>query len=677
MATNTVPIVDYLARRGLTEKTIKRYSLSGTMYQNRPALRYPTMGVTGGKAERVKFTDGQKPKVKWAGEIGEQTPYRYYSAGGLSTAIKAASGTLYWLSGEPDVWTMYEVFGIEYATCTFGEGSVPDTVAADLKALGVTRVVMYPDLDTPGMKAAAKLWRLLKDADIEFVARRIPGEMESKADLNQLWQDTGFNREHFASLMDYAVAHALTDTDLELYAIDDGVSTNGTSKQATLNFDSLFHEWIETVIQALGQPDIREGRVERWHCPTTTHSDKNPSFRIAEGDRCKMPICTCGVQDLEPKEAWNAVARGCRVATWDEYKAQKRAESGIAKPAKPNTATPEPPPVVHTDDEPLWVDSHTIYKQMLDHLEGENIPDIEFIECPLTCLHEYGGFAQIMFPGKLVYMVGVSGGGKTSMGETMGEKLLRQGYDFVWYGPEWTPYEMGLRSLQRAGGADMIRMAENFHYQVQGKRGIPSDKRKGSPLSEDEITVANREILNMANWAGRAYFMTPRANKLPLTQMLDTVRALVQDRRKQGRKVVAFFFDYLQRANKRGRDGAFWSEEVIGEIKSLCEELALVGFIMVQPKKSDSEDARDNVKLSEASGQGLSDQQCNLYLAIAPMFEKDTNGDAVMTDFTKIRIVKNSMGRKGEVTVRADWSRLLLIDKKVPIHTVDLRVVNS
>lgn len=662
--------LQYMTRRGWTTKVIQRYAIGDSRYDERACLKYHTVNPEGEKAYRAKFVDGNKPKVKWAGSLGEggQSRFTYYSPGGLSAAIQKAGGILYWLSGEPDCWTLYEACNIDFSTCCFGEGSVPEDAAIHLTRMGVERVVMYPDLDKAGMRAAWKLHKELDGSGIELIVRRIPGEMESKRDLNQLWQDMSFNPSAFNEALKKAVV--LTAADLELYGIDDGVKTDAPKQPALdLDFAAMFHDWINDIIQALGQCDVREGRVERWHCPTGRHDDTHPSFRIADGDKCKMPMCTCGVQDLPPTEAWNEVARGKGMPSWEDYKKHRIAQSGGLKVAKANPPAPngtKPQPVAN-DTEPLWLDSHDIYNQILDHLEGENIPDIEFVECPLECLHEFGGFAEIMFPGKLVYIAGISGGGKTSLAETTAEKFQRQGYDFVWYGPEWTPYEMGLRSLQRARGADMIHMAKNFQYQVQGKRGIAPEQRKGIPLNDAQMVESTRKILDMAQWPGRGYFLTPKANKLSLSEMLNTVRYIVGEKRAQGRKVIAFYFDYLQRANKGGRNQAFWSEEVISEIKALCEELQLIGFVMVQPKKSDSEDARDGESLSEASGQGLSDQQCNLYLTLTPKFD---NGEK--TQYSTLRIVKNSMGRTGEIVVQNDWQHLLVIDKKQRVISVGM-----
>jgi hypothetical protein len=653
---------EYLLKRGLSLATQLKYKIEASTYDARPTVKYPTLGMGGDTGYRHKFTDGNKPKYKWHGQT-EQAKFKYYSAGGMKKAIDDCGGLLYWLSGEPDVWTWFETNNGYNAVSCFGEGSVPESVAADLAFLGVKRVVMYPDLDEPGMKAAGKLWRYLQGSGIELMVRRIPGELGSKCDLNQLWQDVKFDTMEFDATC--LTAEELTDVELELYAPP---VKSEKAQQPELNFDGLYHEWIEMVIRALGHWDNREGSVERWHCPLPGHDDKHPSFRVARGAKIPMPMCTCNIQDKEPTDAWDAVAKARNVDTWAEYKTRKRAESGTANPIKPALVMP---PVIQAVDNlaQYVVDSHTIYNEMLDELEGLSVPDLEFVECPYKVLHQFGGFAEIMFPGKLVYIVGISGGGKTSFGEFGGEVFLKQGYDFLWYGPEWTPKEMGYRALQRAGGLDTIHMSKVLTYNAQAARGIPDEYRKGVPLQKHEQVDSHAKVINMASWAGRAHYLSPAANRLPLTDMLNVARLIVQRKRDEGRKMIAFYFDYLQRANKGGRSqGAFWSEEVISEIKAFCEEMSLIGFVMVQPKKTASEDVRAGDSLSEADGQGISDQQCNLYISLNPMFDDNQH----MLKQARIKVVKNSMGRLGDVVTPTDFSKLTWIDKPMIPVKVDL-----
>lgn len=668
--------MEYLTRRGITQKSVTRFRIEETTYQQRPCLKYPTIGRAGGVAYRVKFTDDYKTKglakVKWFGET-PQADFAYYSPGGLVAAITAANGVLHWASGEPDVWTLHEA-GVDNVTCCFGERSIPQSLADDLKGFGVTEVVYWVDLDKTGMESALKFADRLAGSGLKFEARVLDGEIGSKRDLNQMLQDNGNDITAFQAEMERA--KHITYSDLKRLVPTrksepefDIVTTNKPRQQSmNIEYSALFDEWIDKVIIALGAPAIREGQVYRWHCPLPSHADKHPSFRIADGDHCKMPICTCGIQTRHDKasDVWDEVARAVGADTWEDYKKRAIIEKRITPtPGGGYTLdTSEPAPVAHTQDEPLFVSSDEAYDAIGNQLAGVGILDMDFVVNPLTVLHEYGGFGKVLFPGKLVYIVGISGGGKTSLAETMGGVMRREGLDFIWYGPEWTPEEMAMRDLQRGGGVPMIRMAEHKIAVLEEQRGVALERRLGEKLP-DSVAKQSIQIVNsMLNWRGKAYFTTPLMNRMPLTQMLLSAGLFVDELRGKGRKVSAFFFDYLQRANKTGRDGAFWSEAVAGEIKAFCESKQLVGIVMIQPRKNDSEGVHTGSKqLTEASGQGISDQQCNLYLAVEPIFEGEEQ-----TDFARIKIVKNSMGRttgREGIIVPTNFARLTWVDTRV------------
>lgn len=1003
---------EYLHGRGIEDATIARYALKGGItYDERDAIQYPvyqwqnpTIGT------RYKFTDGIKPKVKSQSGM-TQDLWPYYGYGDLTTAINSAAGLLYHVSGEPDVWTLHSVRTCGEkainAICFLGEGNIPAPYVANMQQLGAKQIYTWPDLDERGMKTAHKISQLLKDSGITFVARRLPGEMGSKRDLNQVWQDVGFDRDEFWNVL-MADSAALTEADLYLYAETSAPRPKQESLFNRPEITDLYRQWIDTIRQALGPYALREGNVERWHCPLPSHADENPSFTVKEGDTIPMPICTCGIQEREATDAWNEVARALHVDTWDEFKARHLA----SKPVSPSSNGAKPPTIDSTLDT-LYVDRHLAYKELYEHLALESVPNIEFVDFPLKVLHGYDGFARLMWPGKLIYMVGISGGGKaqpldslvlsdsgwlrmgdiqigdcvatmdgsfapvigvfpqgekpiyrirftdgaeveccddhlwyvksygdranhvswrvkalhefrkihqkthpsgklskttipvvepieypirplpldpyllgvligdgglthsspmissadadiltwvedalpegvwlkhsaaydyrittgkfsgranrnpvtvalrdlelwnkgshekhipsqylfsdvnsrlallqglldtdgcaagghgtyieyctsspqlaqdmkaltfslggtatiteketprrlayrcrlsfppsihpfrlqrkmaryktrskypvsryiesieyigvkeaqciavghpsqsyvtndyvvthnTSLAEVCASTLLRQGLDFVWYGPEWTPYEMALRELQRQGGMNAIRVAQGLQWAIQEKRGIPAEHRRGSPFPEASRQQAMSLIGSILAWPGRAYDLNPKANALSFDDQLNIIRQIVAKKRSEGRRVVSLFWDYLQRTNLPGRGAnAFWSEEVADRLKSLCEELSLIGWVIVQPRKNDSRDVRAGDTLDEQSGQGISDQKCNLYLSVQPVYDENR----VRQDVGKICIVKNSMGRLGEVEVPTDFGKLLWYDEVAVHQHVDL-----
>src|SRR5690606_30738034 len=90
--------------------------------------------------------------------------------------------------------------------------------------------------------------------------------------------------------------------------------------------------------------------------------------------------------------------------------------------------------------------------RVVAELNGESIPEHEPMEFPFKIYHQFGGFAQYMWHGKLVYISGESGGGKTSWRETFANEFRKQGKDVIWFGREWAAGEMVVRHLQRLKG---------------------------------------------------------------------------------------------------------------------------------------------------------------------------------------------------------------------------------
>ena len=82
--------------------------------------------------------------------------------------------------------------------------------------------------------------------------------------------------------------------------------------------------------------------------------------------------------------------------------------------------------------------------------------------------------------------------------------------------------------------------------------------------------------------------------------------------------------------------------------------------MFVQPNKSDSRKVRDGEQLTEASGQGVSDQQANLYFTLTPAFDENRN----RLPLVKASVVKNSMGRTGDVILKWATQNLSIVDEE-------------
>jgi len=174
-------------RKFLTTRRLDATALASTwgveavIWQNRPAIKYPTaLGVS-----RVKFLDGQSPKVKWA-ESGKGHAHWY----GLDKVTALGGSDLYIVNGEPSVWACFQE-GIP-AVCPCGEGTkVKPEMLEALKSSGFPQFKVVFDLDAAGRKGAIAMVNALKKDGLSAEALELPAELGSKADVDDLHRSVG------------------------------------------------------------------------------------------------------------------------------------------------------------------------------------------------------------------------------------------------------------------------------------------------------------------------------------------------------------------------------------------------------------------------------------------------------------------------------------------------------
>lgn len=637
---------DILKQRGIdTACNVANWQPNGNGWS------YPVYNSVGQayEAKRWKAYDSNSsPKYRWIPQ--KPAKAKYYLLPDTIDAIKQEGGIVYLASGEPDVMT-YRAAGYRNTLCWFdGESSIPETFAEDMQMLGVSFVYVYPDRDTTGMKMAASVRQALQDTDIIVVVKALPGEIGSKNDINWLWQEYKFDVDAFrATVLD---APNVDDVTLDLY-------TKADDAPATLPLDhaeysgELPAEFIHAIESELSRRGVNKYNSDGWSnniaCIFGNHQkdDKTPAFAWNNQTHSSKCFKSCD-------RTWNAKETGEQLGIrLADYLPKHDYKTALAAPGQPL-----PPKTEVSADTPLYDDSHAVTLELIEILEGKRVPSVEPMEFPFKTMHQFGGFAEIMWPGKLVYISGVSGGGKTSLGEMFYEIMMRSGDDSIWFGPEWSALEMRVRALQRAGGITMGQFGKLLPRQIDIKNGVPLPQQRGKPLSAGEAQ-RNTEILRTINaWPGQAYYLRSDERLNSVSAILDTIRTITETKRKEGRNVKALFFDYLQRAPKNGYSGWDWSEGVVNAIKSLCEQLGLFGFIFIQPTKGDSKATRQGTELSEASGQGISDQQANLYITMTPVFNTDGN----KAPYIKLQVVKNSMGKTGLMRLKWSPQHLAIVD---------------
>lgn len=615
--------------------------------------RYPVFNAKG-----VQYQVDGKPAYRWKNAEsnqgmkyrwlpGKPEGIRYYLFADTVSAIKE-DGIVHLVSGEPDVLTM-RAAGYKHALCWFdGEKSVPDTLADDLALLGARMAYGYPDRDETGMEAAAIVWRRLQGSEVAYVPLALPKEIGTKYDLNRLWVDCHFDAPLFKERL-FSCAF-IEDDELATW---ENRKPSAEYKQTLLNDTGLPQEFMDALIRDCeGQPGFRRWDDDGWgnfRCPVHEDSHNSAGFNRQSGS---FKCFVCG--DMSAKDYGKE--RGIILASFYDH-------TPTVEPTPPLLTLPQ-----RTAPEMQAIGSHEAFSELMAELNGERLGDSEPMLNPYSVLHQFGGMAEILWTGKQVFISGISGGGKTSMGEFIGEGLLRDGDDYLWHGPEWNAKEMAMRSLQRDGGLDMTLIGKLRLWRYDEARGVPVEARRGIGPETLKVSESRQRLLNMLSWPGQAWYTPP--GDWSLTQLLDYFADTVEAKRKIGRKVRALFFDYLQRAPKGGGPRSWdWSEYVVTQLRQFSEGHNLFSFVFIQPTKGASKQTRDGDLLNEASGQGVSDQQCNLYLTLTPAFDENRQ----RKPYAKFGVVKNSLGTTGSVFVKTAGDKLLVSNELADIRKVNTR----
>jgi hypothetical protein len=170
------------AVRRLSAATIELFNIEPHKYGYQWGWRYPT--PAGG--ERWKNANSNaEPKYTWIG--GKPEGASLYHASDLHEAIAAAGGVV-WFTTEADVWTLREA-GISNAFSTFSETIILDNLGDMLVTMGVTRVLIAPDLDPTGQGSAERIRAALWGSTIELTCYQLPARLEEHGDIGKAWQE--------------------------------------------------------------------------------------------------------------------------------------------------------------------------------------------------------------------------------------------------------------------------------------------------------------------------------------------------------------------------------------------------------------------------------------------------------------------------------------------------------
>lgn len=273
---------------------------------------------------------------------------------------------------------------------------------------------------------------------------------------------------------------------------------------------------------------------------------------------------------------------------------------------------------------------------------------------PLKVLHKFGGIARVVKPGKLIGIVGTSGGGKTSLLEACIDGLLATHIPSLVWSPEWSADEFVERAVQRNSGvsSDELYMHEIFKDEYQ--RGIKGGV--GVELTPEKIKAAGDGIRLLRGYTDEVgYLEMPTLSIGYLQASIDTTL-----------KAIAFkprvlIIDYVQVFHAMESNADLTMYNLLLRIKALCQQYGLVGIVASQVTKSSSKDNVNGKLLDAFDARYVNEDAFNLLVTINPDYDEITKQrqySAVLS------IAKSSVGKRGHVRVGVDWEHLLFSDKE-------------
>lgn len=543
---------------------------------------------------------------------------QYYWARGVKSALSDSWGVLYITAGEPDMLSMIAA-GRRNVTSFFGEQNIPQSLQQDLKKIGVSQVIYLADMDNTGIDAAAKLKAAL--GDIPCDVKRLPPIVK---DVNDLWIECQFDKALFIDTID----------NLPLWSF-----TSQTQAKPYYNYEA-YAEAVEDALNLKGQK--RNGWSKPIACIFATHEqdERQPSagwHYQSHTFRCFK----CG-------QTWNCDEVGARLGIDLERFNENAGRLKIVK-AQDVQITPQPSDVIYSSDEST--------ARYIERLDGKHISEVSAAPFPFTVLHQLGGFCEILKPRKMIGVIGLSGGGKTSFLESMTDILRQAGeYHCFWWGKEWRWDEMADRAVQRHGGLTLTQVARYEMYLNEKRLG---QVRYGVMPTEDMIEISKDIARQIQTWPGKAFYIDKGG--LDLATTLEIAQKYFDEKRLQGLRIRAAVWDYASLFEVKGTRSELEKISTgLGMVKDFGETNDLFTFVASQPRKDDAERVKDGDKLLTAEdAMYMNDHKFNLLLTLNPQYF-----EGKMTTTGVINVVKNSGGDLGKVAVKMDLRHLRWLDEK-------------
>lgn len=652
MASRQSAQLSQLKARGLGP-VLLRAGIKPAPFKGQPGWSYPTFTLAGEETPVRRWKNAEsngKPKYAWIYEGDPELP-RYYALPGLSEAVAASEGVIWLAAGEPDVWA-YLAAGVDATLCWYGEGNVPATLAADLTALGVTRAVYCPDLDEAGFKSALKVVDRLNESGIDLDLRRLPGQIEDRGDVNDLWIQCAFNAETFRQTVRELPGYPVTE--FRVWFDQGAAPPPALAAHPALASDAGELEEVKRrVLAEIEKALVKRGkRPGYYNCPYGDHGPDGKDFLY---DPATGMIGGCQGKHAGQLRRWRDLAEHlgidvtqiARDVRAERVKVERVLQGHKAAPTARQTPSKRRRPMVHIVSSR---ESISAYRRILS---GDDLPPYPPIPAPYKPLRRLGGLAGLWQPRKTIVTVSGAGMGKTSLIETTIDTLNMEGHDTIGWGVEWSPVEYLKRQIAGWGGPSFE--AQSLHELWLSEQSLPFQERKGTPLPQKDLDKMESLMRTFESWPGQHHWVDQAGGSLAV--LLKEAGQLVAELRDQGRKVSVFYLDYIQKAQRRADN---WAELelILNDVWGFGVDKSLVTFINSQVNKGEGEKLRAGTALGLDSMQSISDQKMNVVLTLNPVFV-----DGGRAEQAVIRCLKNNAAAvPAEVKVKTALYRHRWVD---------------
>lgn len=628
-----------LSRRGILGAA-KQFGWRPDTYGGFGGWVYPVYNAQGETiSRRFKNFDSGAPKFKYAWPDSQPDGCKYYLLPGAVDAMRLAGQAII-ASGEPDVLA-YRSAGAKNVVCWFGEGQMPATFAADLISWGVHFVDLAPDRDEAGMKWAQHIVNAISEKGIGWRVYELPQPLGSKYDINRLWVDCKFDETLFWNT--FILCNELVIKPAELKPENLPLIEDGKSER---DYPPAFYAAIES---ALGVEHIKgNGYSKNIKCPF--HDDQNASAGWDhEKHILKCFVCKQNGEWFLAKEV--AAKLGIRPET---YYPPRPIQS---KPAAPTTTPAGKPKILYSWDEGT--------DRLLAQLDGD-VPIFEPLVMPFSNIRALGGFAKRTKPGKVIAIVGDSGMGKTSLIETIVDAERRAGFHGVLWGPEWSYDDYVQRAVQRNGGPSYEALEDHKAYLSEQLRSVPENNRTGKLLTQAERNLIVEKTTAMKAWPGKLMFVEKM--NLPIELVIRCMQEAVDQFHANGKRIAFVVLDYAQLVGSKGDSDISRLNHILDMFKAFCVDRQLVGIVGSQMTKADGRAASSGTKGSLHAMVNARTDVFNLAMVLTRSV--DENGK--LSQAANCRIVKNSLGRTGDVDLYLDPDKLRWYDGAK--NTIELNI---